>query len=752
MTLRTILKLTAASSALLAPPVFAQSTTPSTQSDQPTPSAAAPDAASLGNDIVVTAQRRAQRLQDVPVPVTAFSSADVARLQLDDAFDIAKYVPSTHITQSAFKATATYFIRGVGSLDITSTNDPPITTYENDFIIPRPNANNIGLFDVERIEVLRGPQGTLFGRNTSGGAIDIILKKPKDVLGGYIEGEYGSYSKSRLRASVDLPLSDKVLTKTSGFFLDDPGFIKNITTGERVGGEHNWGVREDVRLLPVEHFTWDLAAEYSRSEGLGFSLRQLGTPAPATDAPPAPVYYEATTGIRQSDCSDPLATWSAGRGGSCSKADSLGLTSTMSMTAGSGSLDFLYGYRQYWATYQFDSTTSAVPIYGAGGLFSDGYGYSHSAELKWTSQALDGRIKYVAGLYALKIVDSNRLSSASYSAATGVKNYTQDIRIKTNTVSLAGYAQADVTIADPLILTLGGRFTHDVKKLAYLPQTQYGAPTISTAQVTALGQPTRLEANRFTPRAALQLKIAPDVSVYVSATNGFKAAGWNGRTNNPAFVVAVQPERAWSYEAGLRSQFFNRRATINLTAFQEDIKGYQNTVQVLLPGQVQVTTLLENIADFRVRGLEYDLRFDLTRSFSWNASGSWMDAKYTKVYPFPGVPASAQLSINEPPTQAPKFQITTGPIYRVALPDNRALTLSGIWRHVSTYQISILNPIRTPVDDFFDANLQVDLSKNLYLGFACTNCSNRKSYMLILRNFVYPVDPRRFTGTIGVRF
>ncbi len=717
------------------------------------PAPADTTATDTGNDLIITAQRREQRLQDVPIPVTAFSADTADKLQLEDAFDVAKYVPSTHVTQSAFKGTATFFIRAVGSLDITSTVDPPVTFYENDLIIARPNANNIGLFDVDRIEVLRGPQGTLFGRNTSGGAINIILKKPSAEAGGYFEGSLGSYSKAQIRGSVDAPISDSVLTKTTGFFLKDPGFIHNITTGERVGGERNYGLREDVRILPGDGLTWDLSAEFTQNEGLGFSLRQAGTAAPNRTSPPAPVYYENSSGIRVSEgCNDPLATWSAGRGGNCSLTQSLGLGSDMKWDTDAGSLQLLYGFRQYWARYQFDSTNNSTPVYGGGGLFSDGYGYSHSGELKWSSDLFDDRISYVGGLYFINIVDSNRLSSAGYNASTGVRSYTQDIRIRTDTLSYAAYLQADVKIIDPLTLTLGGRFTHDIKKLAYIPQTQYGAPTISTDQVIAQGQPIRLEENRFTPRAALQFKVTPDVSVYASATNGFKAGGWNGRVNNPALVVAVEPERVWSYELGLRSQFFDRQVTLNLTAFQQDVKGYQNTVQVLLPGQTQITTLLQNIADFRVKGLEFEAAWSPTDRFSLTTSGSWLDAKYTRAYPFVGVPSTSQLSINEPVTQAPKFQVTAGPSYRLPLGGSASATASGTYRHMTPYQISILNPVKTPTDDFLDLNLQLDTGKNWYGSIACTNCLDRKSYMLILRNFVYPVDPLRITGTIGFRF
>jgi len=740
MELRTLFRVSTAAIAIAATPVQAQNTGADTQSES---------ASASGNEIIVTAQRREQRLQDVPVAISAFSSDDVDRFQMDDVFDVAKFVPSTHITQSAFKSSATYFIRGIGTLDMTSTNDPPITLYENDLIIPRPNASNIGLFDVERVEVLRGPQGTLFGRNTSGGAVNIILKKPTADFGGFAEGSYGSYDKVRFRGSINIPLGDSVRTKTSGYYLDDPGFIKNVTTGETVGGEKNWGIREDVQLLLNDDVTLDLFGSFTRNEGLGMAIDQIGTPAPDRFSPPAPNYYKTISGVPVSNCGpNPLRTWAEGGGGNCSVAKQFGAGSTLTYESDAGTLQLLYGFREYRARYSLAIPMSANPLYGGSNLFSDGYGYSHSTELKWSGEAFDGAVSYVAGLYYLNVVDENRLSSATANGTNLL--FTQDIKVHTNTNSVAGYAQADIKIVDPLTLTVGGRFTHDVKKLGYIPQPEFGAPTISTEQVLVQGQPTKLTSNRFTPRVALQYKFSKDVSVFASATNGFKAGGWNARVNNPQLVVAVDPERVWAYEVGLRSQFFDGKATFNLTAFWQDLKGYQNTVQVFLPDTVGLTTLLQNIADVRTRGVEFDANVEVAKGLTLTAAGSFLDAKYTRIYEFPGVPPAAQLGPDEIPTQAPKFQITAGPIYTVSVGPGD-LTLNAIWRHSSPYQISILNPIQTKTEDFVDASVRYE-TDSWYASVACSNCFDSKRYMLILRNYVYPVDPLRVTGTIGFKF
>jgi len=137
-----------------------------------------------------------------------------------------------------------------------------VSTYVDEVIIPRQNANNYTLFDVERVEVLRGPQGTTFGRNSTGGAISIVTRKPGKELGGYLTLGMGSYDSRLARGSVDVPLGERLLTKFSGFFLEDDGWLDNKTNGETLNGVENYGFRGALRLLPTDAVTWDITAEY----------------------------------------------------------------------------------------------------------------------------------------------------------------------------------------------------------------------------------------------------------------------------------------------------------------------------------------------------------------------------------------------------------------------------------------------------------------------------------------------------------
>ena len=222
----------------------------------------------LGGDIIVTAQRRPERLQDVPVAVTAFNEETIRNLNLNDAIKTAQLVPGMIATHNAGLGTANaYYLRGLGNSQSVATFDPPVGTYVDNVYVARQNANNYQFFDVDRVEVLRGPQGTLFGRNTTGGAVSVIMKKPADSVGGKFEGTFGSFDRTTVKATVDMPVTPRILTKWSAYYVYDEGYLNNVTTGDRLNGERNYGFRGDLRLLPNDDFTIDLSGEYTRNTG-----------------------------------------------------------------------------------------------------------------------------------------------------------------------------------------------------------------------------------------------------------------------------------------------------------------------------------------------------------------------------------------------------------------------------------------------------------------------------------------------------
>lgn len=192
-------------------------------------------------DIVVTAQRRAESAQDVPIAITAFNAETLETRGINTALDVTQFVPNlVGLNNTGLGTANSYYLRGVGNTESIATFDPPIGTYIDDVYVSRQNANNFSFFDVERVEVLRGPQGTLFGRNTTGGAIAVVMKDPGETSGGYLEAGFGSYNRKLFRGSVDVPLSPQFAVKLSGYWQDDDGYAKNTATGERTNENDGW--------------------------------------------------------------------------------------------------------------------------------------------------------------------------------------------------------------------------------------------------------------------------------------------------------------------------------------------------------------------------------------------------------------------------------------------------------------------------------------------------------------------------------
>ena len=214
------------------------------------------------DDIIVTAQRREQNIQDVPVAVTAFTETQLEIAQVEDTTDLVRVTPSlTGGLNTGTGGAVSYFIRGLGSTEQVASFDVPVATYVDEVYVARQIANNITLLDVDRIEVLRGPQGTLFGRNTTGGAISITTRKPDQDFRGSLDATYGSFNRYSLRGAVSGPLNDAVSAGVTLLKIGSDGYADSLVTGQELNGEDTWGIRGALRFQPGDAWDWNLSAD-----------------------------------------------------------------------------------------------------------------------------------------------------------------------------------------------------------------------------------------------------------------------------------------------------------------------------------------------------------------------------------------------------------------------------------------------------------------------------------------------------------
>jgi iron complex outermembrane recepter protein len=724
-------------------------------------------------DIVVTAQRRPERVQSIPVAVSAFSAATIKNLNLNDALSVSKYVPSMISQHNAGLATAnSYFLRGLGNTQSAATFDAPVGTYVDDIYVARQNANNYAFFDTERVEVLRGPQGTLFGRNTTGGAVNLIMRKPSEEFGGKFELTGGSFKRITAKGSVDIPITPKILTKISAFYVTDDGYIKNITTGEHLNGEKSYGVRGDVRLKPTDNFTIDLSGEYTNNQGTYLGVRTLPVADPKYRTTSTPVFYEAAMNMRQVSCKgDPVTILMKTQNGLCQNTDSYATSAHANWDTGHGNLEAIFGYRTMSQGYINDYSSSTVNKYAGFVLADKINNEQHSGELKWSSDLFDGKVKYVTGAYYLK--ENNELKTASFSGGTnsyvlasttanGV-TYGSDIHFKQTIETAAAYAQADWEVVPKLTFTAGARYTWEVKKIDFYLSDRFfsplytsnaaGAAGYSSAQVAAAGIPLRQTQSRVTPHVALTYKLASATIVYASVTNGFKSGGWNGTNSIPFQVLPFQPERTWSYETGFKSDLFNHKLRLNGTAYLAVTKDLQVTSGIIVPPATTISQLARNAGKLRTYGFEFETVFAPTKRFNLFANGSIGHGSYLSTVLTPGVPLASQITTATIPLRVPTFQLSTGASYKMPIQAiGGDLGFSAVYRHNSSYAVAALNTTFAPAEDFVDLNLTYDNDSGKWgAAVGVTNLTEQKT---LTANFLslFPGDPRRVTGRLWFNF
>jgi iron complex outermembrane recepter protein len=674
-------------------------------------------------DIVVTAQRRAERAQDVPIAISAFSAAQMETQGITNTLQLGQYVPNlvAQVNTGVGSANA-YFLRGLGNTESIATFDPPVGTYVDDIYLSRQNANNLSLFDVERVEVLRGPQGTLFGRNTTGGAISVIMRKPDfNALNGYGEIGYGSYNKKLARASVNVPLAPTFAAKISGYYQKDDGYVRNVTTGDRLNDEDGWGVRLGVRGELSAHVRWNASFAHIVNDTenvLNFDCN----PANLTQCDGRFV----TTGLREGArfaTSPYLPTVVAGAKalfGLGNKSQTDLITSTIEFdVAPATTLSLITGYvstNQQYALDFFDGRASAnisnprptVLGYARGGFVfvNDGKNSQFTQEAKLNGEFLGGRIKYVAGIYYIDEINKTDFADLfSISAATQL--LLGDRIVRNTTSSVAGFLQADVKVTDAVTLTAGIRYTDELKTISVndnraVCNTAAPAATClfdnNLIASTGLVIPKRLTSRIWTPRFAINVKPADDILLFASATRGFKSGGWNARATAVSQFLPFAPEKVWSYEAGIKSEFFDHKLRTNLTAFYLDVKSLQTISGQINPVTGAFSSLTRNFADYRNKGIEGELTIVPATGLNLFVNFGYQDDKYiinrtgpaTDIY---GITSVAQQQINC------LAQIAAGQLAasaNTAPPGTPANNAPSCGNGIVTTSGGISSPVRTP--------------------------------------------------------
>ena len=685
-------------------------------------------------EVLVTAERREASVQDVPIAVSAYSEEMIERLQIDDTLDLINVVPNLFGGNNTGLGTANmYYLRAQGNDESISTFDPPVGTYVDDVYITRQNVNNVALFDVERIEVLRGPQGTLYGRNTTGGAISVVMKKPSDTMQGYVEAGAGNWGKTMVRGSIDLPLSDNVLTKFSAYYVDTDGYLENRTDGKDYNEADLTGIRAALRWLISDSMTWDIAVDGGKSEVANihgfldgddrYSLSVLGSGLPM--------------GGGMSDYGNEV--------------DTLNITSNLAWDAMGGTANLILGSRSIEQDFllNFPFSLDFFPDFFI--IDNQGEHDMYSAELKWSGDIMDGRAFLQTGVYymdednTVDFVDYLDLAAVGVPAPPSTAFLTLADRVLSNTTeSFAVYAQADIKIGNNGTLTLGARYTDEEKTVDF-------QGTVNSAGMVAAGIPLSQSEQEITPRIAYAHKFTDNFMMYASATNGFKSGGWNARGSSSDALQAFAPETIWSYELGMRGDWVDGRLRTNITLFYSDLEDLQTT-SATPDGQFLTT----NAGGLEVPGIEAEITALPTDNWQIFAALGWQNAEY-KDLPGGCVTPNANLAAYDAdcniaePKRSPHQTYTLGTSVDFSL-GGVTVTPNIMLRYLGSQYPGTRNSGYNESVTLLNAGVKLSMADSRWeLNLECKNCGD-KTYtqsFLFTRYYNMPVT---YLATLKYRF
>ena len=625
----------------------------------------APDAATVEvdtavHDIMITSQGREQPAQTVPAAISAFSADLLWQRGVTAPLGLGQHVPNMIASSNVGLGSGnTYFIRGLGSTESIATFDPAVGTYIDGIYMSRQNANNFAFFDIDRVEVLRGPQGTAFGRNTIGGAVDIVLKKPSDTFGGYGEVGYGSFRTWQLRGSIDVPLNPAIQVKLSGYYQNGRGYVHDTTTGQRLNDGDQGGIRGAVQMKLTDNLTWNVSGAYLRNKAentLNFTC-DPNNPANCkgrfASTGLLTGYLPGTSPFAALGVTGRKANYGLGN-----KTDTQLYTSNIQWAADDLTVNFITGFIDTKQQYLLDFAdgrglpnvaTPNPPVHGysTGGyaILNDGSNRQFTQELKLSGKAFGGFIDYVAGAYYLNEKNRtdfadvfNRGAQFGVTGNVGLPAILADRTLNNITTSWAGYAQADANLSEQLKLTAGIRYTDDKKTIRINDNRAGCVPLNATCLDTAnlfvnlpggsAAIPTEQRSKQWTPRFAISYRPVDDVMVYASATRGFKSGGWNGHATSPGALLPFDPEKAWSYELGARTEFLDHRLRLNVTGFWLETKNLQTQSAFIDPASGAPSFVTQNAANYRNRGVEVEVAAVPVRGLNLYANVGYQKARY----------------------------------------------------------------------------------------------------------------------------
>lgn len=608
----------------------------------------------LGN-ITVTAQKREENLQQVPISIIAVSGAALEKASIRDVKDLPRLVPNFSVEQAAQAPGLRFSVRGVGTFG-NSAIEPSVAPFLDGIYVPRTGMIFASFLDLEAVEVLRGPQGTMFGRNASMGALVLRSMQPADGLSGSVKAEAGGGNRYRLEASANVPLSGRVSTRVAVLGQKFGGYWNNTLGSDALKKLDHVTGRASVKVAFNDAWTWTVRGEYAASDGSqypNFKLDYRSVPPPGmarlTSVFGANIPDTHVFGQDNNVYFPPNALNDDHQGA---------VTSELSWSSASGfNIKLLDSYRD-WKNHSLDPGTSflPVPIVTRDAYFQSA-NHSHELQLLTPKDGLlGGRFDAVSGFYYFHenygVGEANTalerycpliagtLSPSLVPACVAGPAGLTDARFRQETTSVALYAEGHTKILPGVELTTGVRWTDEQKTGSFVQAVPNAAGTLLRG---AENTPLDFACDRVTWKAGLAWRPAADVMLFTTVSTGYKSGGFNSAASATALGQRriYQPEFTTSYEAGAKTAWLGNRLIVDATLYRMDIDGYQDRS---FDG---IGYIVGNVGSLRHQGAELEVQAQLNTHMRMNAGLAYLDSRFTS-YPaasaLPGLPGSQNLT------------------------------------------------------------------------------------------------------------
>lgn len=669
------------------------------------------------DDIVVTGRKKdvAERAQDVPIAVSAFSGAAMAAARVKDLTDITNMSPGVHLAPSGtVPGYGSYYIRGAGVAGSIPSNDPAVGTFINGMPLGVSTASLTELFDLASIEVLRGPQGTLFGRNVTGGAVLINTARPTEAMHANLRVAGGTQGQWEVGGSVEGGTDNGIIAAKLSFITKhNDGFFHDLGTGKRVGRRNVQIVRPTIVLNPSDALTISTMVEVGNDEGDGPSpLNQFAAGSVVSNSGYVPP--KGKFDIRQTFPGFNNLEWTT----AVTNAD---------LEVGRGKISAILGYRKADQRQLLDSDGSPLSVNDFGNSIAQ---HQYFEELRFAGKpfatdAIDLTIG-VSGLQQKFNYGENRLTLGTPRALRGLVDHKQ----------YGVFAQTDIALPANFSITLGGRYTYEKKaaQIASLGGCSYPASDNCTFDFVDDDS-----WSNFGPKAGVQWKPSNAFLAYASFTRGFRSGGFNVRNTRPSIPGPYDEETVDAYEVGFKSEFFDRKLRTNLSAYINKLKGLQQVV-----ADADNRQRILNAADATVKGIEAEVTAIPVRGLVLTGAVGYLDDQFDSFTGLDltgdGIPDPA-LAKNLKFVQVPKWNVSASANYETQLGSLGVLTLRGAYTYVSQQPGDVKNTFFLPAYNLFDASIALainehvtfsvygkNLTNELYGGFGALSVLNKQLY------------------------